>query len=87
MNYEIIWHEDTIEDLRKFPLKESKRIISKIEQYLSENPIQLGKSLRGKLKGLYRYRIGRYRVIYQINQSECKIIVIRVGKRDEIYGS
>jgi len=37
------------------------------------------------LKGLYRYRLGRLRIIYQVVESELKVLVIEIGPRGSIY--
>lgn len=50
-----------------------------------ENPKQAGKALSGKLKGLWRYRVGDYRVICQIRYETITILVLDVGHRREIY--
>lgn len=42
-------------------------------------------SLRGNFKGLYRYRVGDYRVIYNINDQEITVIVIAIAPRSKIY--
>ncbi|MFQ8978526.1 MAG: type II toxin-antitoxin system RelE family toxin [Veillonella sp.] len=50
-----------------------------------ENPRYLGKSLTGNKTGLWRYRIGNYRVIADINDDRCIILALEVGHRKEIY--
>ncbi|HAC63837.1 MAG TPA: type II toxin-antitoxin system RelE/ParE family toxin [Cyanothece sp. UBA12306] len=43
------------------------------------------KALTGKLKGYYRYRIGDYRIIYQIDHTTIQVIVIKIAHRSKIY--
>ena len=50
-----------------------------------ENPRWQGKVLKGKLQGLWRYRIGVYRVIAQINDDRLIIIALSIGHRKEVY--
>lgn len=50
-----------------------------------ENPRYSGKSLTGNKQGLWRYRIGNYRVIVDINDTNCVIIAVEVGHRKFIY--
>lgn len=50
-----------------------------------ENPRYSGKSLTGNKKGLWRYRIGNYRVIVDISDTNCVIIAVEVGHRKFIY--
>jgi mRNA interferase RelE/StbE len=54
-----------------------------LEGYL--NPREFGTPLKGTLKEYWRYRVGDYRIIADINDLEVKIIVIEVGHRKEIY--
>lgn len=51
---------------------------------LSVDP-NLGILLRGKLKGLYKYRVGSYRILYEIQYSKLKIMAIDIGHRREVY--
>ena len=44
-----------------------------------------GKKLSGKLEGLWRFRAGKYRVIYVIDESESAIVFLDVGLRKSIY--
>ena len=50
-----------------------------------ENPRYSGKSLTGNKQGLWRYRIGNYRVIVDIRDTNCVIIAVEVGHRKFIY--
>ena len=49
------------------------------------NPRYSGKSLTGNKQGLWRYRIGNYRVIVDISDTNCVIIAVEVGHRKFIY--
>jgi mRNA interferase RelE/StbE len=44
-----------------------------------------GKKLSGELAGLWRYRVGKYRVIYLIDEKESAIVFLDVGLRKSIY--
>ena len=73
-------------------LKKSDRrtvaiIVSWIEKNLNncENPRLYGKALKGNLKGLWRYRIGDYRIIAQIEDEKLVILLIEIGHRKNIY--
>lgn len=50
-----------------------------------ENPRDTGKPLTGPLGGLWRYRVGDYRVICDIQDSTLRILVVLVGNRNKIY--
>jgi mRNA interferase RelE/StbE len=83
--YQVKWHEKAVEDLRDVDKKTAKGLIERIKEYLLQDPISLGKPLHGEFKGLYRYRYGRYRVLYAIDRKENTLLILRVGKRKEIY--
>lgn len=51
----------------------------------SPNPRQLGKPLQGAKKGLWRYRVGDYRLICDIQDERITVLVLRVGHRKEVY--
>ena len=50
-----------------------------------ETPRYSGKSLTGNKQGLWQYRIGNYRVIVDISDTNCVIIAVEVGHRKFIY--
>jgi len=49
------------------------------------DPRRFGKSLSGNLAGLWRYRIGDYRVICVIQDEKLIVLALKVGHRREIY--
>jgi mRNA interferase RelE/StbE len=51
----------------------------------ADNPRQWGKPLHGDKKGLWRYRVGDYRLICDIQEEKITILVLRVGHRKEVY--
>ncbi|HHF42548.1 MAG TPA: type II toxin-antitoxin system RelE/ParE family toxin [Candidatus Aminicenantes bacterium] len=85
MAFEIIWHEKALGDLKALEKQISRKIIERIKNYLAVNPQKLGKPLKGILKGLYRYRLGDYRIIYTIDLAERKLIILHIAHRKKIY--
>ncbi len=53
--------------------------------FTTGNPRANGKALQGQLSGYWRYRVGDYRIICQIKDSELVILVIEIGHRKNIY--
>lgn len=51
----------------------------------TENPRFHGKALQGELSGLWRYRVGKYRIIVEIQDNELIVLAIDVGIRGRIY--
>ena len=85
MTYNVKWHERAVEDLMGVDKKTAKGIVERMKIHLSQNPLSLGKPLKGIFKGLYRYRFGDHRLIYAIDHKEKTILILRVGRRKEVY--
>jgi len=51
---------------------------------LAKEP-DLGVMLRGELRGLRKYRVGSYRIIYQVVRKQLIITVIDIGHRKDVY--
>lgn len=75
--------EKSFDKLMKFQPAMGHRIAQAIDR-IAENP-DSGIPLRGNLKGCYKYRVGSYRIIYQIFRSTLVVIVIDIGHRKDIY--
>ncbi len=74
--------------LAKMGRTEAKRITSFLRTRIAvlDNPRQLGDALQGaRLGGLWRYRVGDYRILVQIKDEVVTVIVIGVGHRGEVY--
>lgn len=86
MAYRIRWSKRAQDNLAKLDKKVASRIIKKVEQTLAQAPRDLGEGLQGKqFKGFYKYRIGDWRVVYEIQEQELIVYVLKVGHRSEVY--
>nr|CRY97821.1 hypothetical protein [uncultured prokaryote] len=73
-------------DLKKFDKPVRKRIIRYLEEVSKlKNPRSRGKALIGNLMGMWRYRVGDYRILCKIKDGELIILVLEVGHRKNIY--
>jgi len=82
--YTIEFTERGYKDLKKITPKIRKRIIDKLVFFSrQENPLHFAEYLINFEIGQYRFRIGDYRVICDVDR-EC-LLVLRVGHRREIY--
>jgi mRNA interferase RelE/StbE len=74
-------------ELRKLDLKAQKNILRYLRDRIagSADPRQFGKPLRMNLAGLWRYRIGDYRLICRIEEDRLVVLVLKVGHRREVY--
>nr|VFJ49046.1 MAG: mRNA interferase RelE/StbE [Candidatus Kentron sp. DK] len=86
MVWEIRYTDTALKQLRGMDRSTARRIFDYMEQRIarSTNPRASGKALSGFV-GLWRYRIGNYRVICQIQEEKCLILAVRIGHRKEVY--
>ena len=81
--YKIFFKKSVWKDFKSIPDKELSRILARLE-LLGENPRQPGcKKLSGQEK--YRFRAGRYRIIYSIQDKELTVWIVKVGHRQNVY--
>jgi len=73
--------------LRKLDKTAARRILDYMDQRITplEDVRSLGKALRGSLGELWRYRIGNYRVICELQDRQLRVLVVRVGGRKDVY--
>lgn len=66
-------------DLRKIGKAEAKRIVATLENRIArlDDPRQLGAALTADLSGLWRWRIGDYRVVARIEDERVTILMVR----------
>ena len=75
------------EDFRKIDKPDQQKIIKAIRKKLTRDPEGFGAPLRGDLKGLWKLKVGQYRVVYEIKKQEIVVYVVKVGfrKDEEVY--
>ena len=82
MSYKIEYKSSVVRDLKKLDKSVAGRILDQLEMNLSENP-DGGQPLTGQFKGLFKYRIGDYRIIY--TRTVEGILVLRIGHRSKVH--
>lgn len=87
MQYKVIFTERAKRQLKKLDKHIAALIIGWLEKNIQncENPRLHGKGLVENKSGQWRYRIGDYRVICEIQDKEIIVLVLEVGHRREIY--
>lgn len=87
MTWNIEWDDRARKELRKLDSSIQKEILSYLRLRIAEsdNPRIFGQSLSGNKSGLWRYRVGNYRIICRIEDYAFVVLVIGVGHRKEIY--
>lgn len=51
-----------------------------------EDPRDFGGPFRGSLTGLWKYRVGVYRIVAEIQDEKVLIMIVRIGHRSKVYG-
>lgn len=82
--FEVRFKKSVEKDLRAIPKVDKKRLLEQIGKILAKDPYR-GKALTGEFKGLYRWRTGRFRVIYEIQNNRLVILVLKIGHRKDVY--
>jgi mRNA interferase RelE/StbE len=71
--------------------KLDKHSQKQLQNYLNEkvltlsHPKQSGKALSSKKKGLWRYRVDKFRIICKLEEDKLVVLIVKIAKRDVVY--
>ncbi|MCG5500572.1 type II toxin-antitoxin system RelE family toxin [Ectothiorhodospira lacustris] len=87
MAWTIKYTQTALNQLRKLDKPSARRILDFLDDRVAQrhDPRSTGKALTGPLGGLWRYRIGQFRVICEIRDDEFRVLVVELGNRREVY--
>lgn len=86
MVYRVEYTETALEQLRKLDRQLAPRIIDHLDDVASlEEPRDRGRGLTGSRAGVWRYRVGDYRVLCELLDTEFIILALEVGHRSGVY--
>jgi mRNA interferase RelE/StbE len=76
-----------LKELKRLGHQAQREIISYLDERVSAggDPRRFGKALKADLAGLWRYRVGDYRILCQIKDGELLVLVVAVGHRRNVY--
>lgn len=83
MKYNLILSSKFDKEFSQLDKKLQDRVVEGLKE-IKENPYE-GKPLKGKLKEMLSWRVGKYRILYQIQGNKLLIIVINVEHRKHVY--
>lgn len=69
----------------RLPEKVAVAVLDFLLGALLDNPHRVGKALRGILTGLHSARVGAYRVVYEINETDRVVRVVYIDHRADVY--
>ncbi|MBS4029702.1 MAG: type II toxin-antitoxin system RelE/ParE family toxin [Ignavibacteriales bacterium] len=80
----VIFAPGALKSLEKLDTATQKRIVAKLEFYFAQkNPLQYAEKMKDSKYGDWRFRIGDYRVLFDIEKDTANIL--KLGDRKEIY--
>jgi len=87
MKYKVSFEKNALKQLQRIDITHQRMIVNWIDKNLenTSSPRNFGRALKGSLKEYWRYRVGRYRIIAEIDDGQIRIIIIDIGHRKDIY--
>lgn len=87
MKYRLLFSKRALKELKKMDKAVSALIFAWLKKNIdgAADPRAFGKALQGDKKDMWRYRIGDYRVLANIEDENLTIIAIEIGHRRDIY--
>ena len=87
----MVWSIEVTEQAAKQIARLDRPVQQRIMAFLreriatDESPRRIGQALAGSLVGLWRYRVGDYRLICQIDDGHVRVLVLTIGHRSDVY--
>ncbi len=87
MNWVYRFDDRALKDFKKLDRQTQKNILTYFDKRIAgpHDPRRFGKALAGDLSGLWRYRIGDYRILCSIRNQELVVLIVTVGHRRNVY--
>ena len=83
-SYRIEYQKGVLKDFRRLPSEVKNRLERAIDQ-LAEEPFPVGHQKIKGSEGLFRIRVGDYRVLYEVVDSILTVFIVKAGHRKDIY--
>ncbi len=87
MAWTIKYTDTALKQLKKLDKPTAKRLIEFLDQRIAPlaDARAQGKALSGRFRPYWRYRVGDYRIVCDIDDSTIKILVVQIGHRKGVY--
>ena len=86
MAWTIDYTDTAKSQLKKLDKTSARRIVDYMDKRVaSADPRRVGQALTGPLGKLWRYRVGDFRIVCDIQDESVRVLVVRVAKRDQAY--
>jgi len=84
MAYQLLYKKPAIKEIQKLPEQVKKRLKAKLEWFAKQtDPREFSKPLTKPADAQYRFRVGSYRILFDIEDQ--KIVVLYIQHRREVY--
>ena len=85
--FKVILMPEAQADIKRLDPALQTRILNKLEWVGQNAELLHHRALHGEeWRGCFKYRAGNYRIIYQVDWAAEKLVVLKVGHRQEVYG-
>ena len=75
-------------DLGRLDRQDAQRILLYLHERVAnlDDPRSIAEAMKGEFTGLWKFRVGSYRILAEIRGEEILVLVARIGHRSKIYG-
>lgn len=88
MAWRIEFEDSALKELAKLDKQVARRILAFLRERVAvlDDPRSVGEALKGSRLGeFWKYRVGDYRIITNIEDGVMRILVLKIGNRREVY--
>ena len=87
LDWKIEYSPESVRQLNNLDKPIRRRIFEYLDDRIKggKNPRHFGEALAANLSGLWRYRVGDYRIICRIEDERVIVLVLAIGHRREVY--
>ncbi|HEY8991470.1 MAG TPA: type II toxin-antitoxin system RelE/ParE family toxin [Luteolibacter sp.] len=87
MSWVYRFDQRALKELKKLGKQAQREIVAYLDERVAgdDDPRRFGKGLKADLAGLWRYRVGDFRILCQIVDGELLVLVVALGHRRDVY--
>lgn len=87
MHWDYEFDPRALKELSRLGKEHQRRIIAYLDERIagSDDPRRFGKPLKHEFAGLWRYRVGDYRMICRMEDNRLVVLVVKVSHRRDVY--
>lgn len=87
MAWRVEFESQADKELARLDPQHAKRILKYLSERIAtdEDPSRFGDPLRHDLTGLWKYQVGDYRIICEIQDEVLIVLIVRIGHRHKVY--